>query len=159
MLMKTRTTKFLTWKRNFTSQTDLALALGKYLDRRYAGNITCPFLVKGHTFTGCYDKRFAVSVVLGQGKKDCRPEVAYQLHLMETLEKSGDIQGGVVIYVTSHVSEWKPNDCIAIEPNGKHNGKPFTLTNKYYEDWNGATSAKRKFALFFTKGAMNRIDS
>ena len=157
--MKTNTTRFLKWKRNFLKASDLVLGLNAYLARHYGGQITKTRNVVGNIVKGRYADEYAIAVIIGAGRKDGRQAVAYQLYLMEQEENNNIIKGGVVIYVTSHVSEWKPNECIAIEPTGKHNGKPFTLTNKYYEDWNGATSAKRKFALFFTKGAMNQIDS
>ena len=134
------------------------LRLNAYLARHYEEQITKTRQTVGNIVFGRYDGDYAVAVIIGEGRKDGRQAVAYQLYLMEQQENNKEIKGGVVIYVTSHVSEWRPNECIAIEPTGKYNGKSFTLKGKYYEDWNGAASAKRKFALFFTKGAMNRID-
>ena len=151
--MQTRIIDFLNWRKTFKSEKDLIDQLNKYLDRRHNGHISYPFSVGGYNFIGSIVEQYAVSVVFGAGRKDSRNAVAYELYKMEELKDKGLIKGGMVIYLTNHISEWEHNSVIALERDYEYNGTSFHLKNQYEDQWREEISPRRRYALFFTPEA------
>ncbi len=149
-------------KRNFTNASDCIDTINKRLSKTMMPEIVKNF----HIFDGSYksmNMKFAISVVIGNPRKDTRDTVSYILSEMEKLEAQNEITGGLVIYITTRHSEWEHNNCITLGLDCDYFGTPVHLTGKagdYVDEWDedyGALNARRRYALFHTKGARNRI--
>ena len=149
-------------KRNFTTEADCIKAINKTLSRWGMTAIVPSFYIFDGSFQYTNEMKFAVSVVIGDPKQESKSKVAYLLSEMENLRAKGDIEGGVVIFITTRLSEWGRNKCIALDHKYDYFGNEVVLPeDQYYVDeWTedyGGLNSKRRYALFFTKGAGNRI--
>jgi len=145
------------YKRNFSSVQDLLDDINKHFPK-YQIRMAFPFVVGGYKFDAKYHSYagdLAVSVVLKHGKTYGKDEVAYILSQMEDAEAKGLIRGGVVIYNTDNIKEWK-NACVALDRPTTYNGKKIMLVSEYCIDWeepNDGEKVSRRYAIFLTKKA------